>query len=271
MSNAAVVVPCFNEAERLNRHQFLTFARRWQSVRFLMVNDGSRDATGEILAELHEQLPHRIQSIDLERNSGKAEAVRQGLLSALEGRPDYVGFWDADLATPLEAIIEFIDVLDRRDDVDVVIGSRMPLLGRRVRRDRVRRVLSRAFASVCSVMLGERIYDTQCGAKLFRVTPAVRCAFEDGFVANWTFDVEVLARLKRLWEEEDLNELHERVFEYPVDRWNEIAGSKVTAGSFLTAALEVWSIYWRYLGPRRVSMPLPEAEAVTTLPIDRAA
>ena len=60
---------------------------------------------------------------NLATNVGKAEAVRQGLLKAHVAEPDYVGYWDADLATPLDAILSFSALLDSRPDIEMVFGA----------------------------------------------------------------------------------------------------------------------------------------------------
>src|SRR3954470_6062577 len=112
MRNTAVVVPCYNEAERLDSGAFREFARSNSDVSFLFVNDGSVDRTQDLLEELHRDDPVAFRSHRLERNLGKAEAVRRGMLLAMESRPAYVGYWDADLATPLEAILDFRAVLE---------------------------------------------------------------------------------------------------------------------------------------------------------------
>ena len=70
---------------------------------------------------------------------------------------------------PLESICEFRRVLEKRNTIDVVLGSRIPLLGRDIQRRPLRRILGRVFARTASLVLGLSLYDTQCGAKLFRV------------------------------------------------------------------------------------------------------
>src|SRR5512133_574565 len=98
-AHLVLVVPCYNEARRLPGERFLEFARA--HVRLLFVDDGSRDETAAVHAELVKAAPGAIAALRLERNQGKAEAVRQGVLAALASSPRLVGFWDADLATPL--------------------------------------------------------------------------------------------------------------------------------------------------------------------------
>src|SRR4051812_42830979 len=195
MSDAIIVVPCFNEAKRLDGARFRDFRFSGSSIRYLLVNDGSTDGTAAILNDLHHFDPERFLYFSLPRNSGKGEAVRQGLLRALETRPDYVGYWDADLATPLEAIPEFASVLDSRPDIEMVFGARIRLLGHSVRRTVVRQCLGRMFASAVSCVLGFRVFDMQCGAKLFRASLEMKTILQKPFQSRWIFDVEILARL----------------------------------------------------------------------------
>ncbi len=261
MARAVIVVPCYNEADRLDLRRFLDFARTSAGIDFLLVNDGSRDRTLELLELLHESQPSRFSFLHLARNCGKAEAVRQGMLMALAAQPDYVGFWDADLATPLEDIPAFCRTLDARPGVTLVIGARMPLLGRSIERRPLRRWLGRAFARAASLALGLRIYDTQCGAKLFRATGEVRQAFERPFVARWIFDVEVFARLHRARQAAAAQPLAQAIYEFPLDRWRDVAGSKLRPADFLRGVLELAHIYWTYLRPGLAAQQSADAPA----------
>ncbi len=120
------------------------------------------------------------------------------MLSALGSGAEYVGFWDADLATPLEDIESFCRVLDGKPRIETVVGTRIRLLGHRIERQPTRYWLGRLFANTASVALGLRVFDTQCGAKLFRVTPTTAKLFERPFLTRWIFDVEILARMRQL-------------------------------------------------------------------------
>src|SRR5262249_3624494 len=149
------------------------------------VNDGSTDATLEVLHDLRRRRPEGFTICDLSRNGGKAEAVRQGLLRAFEAEPDYVGYWDADLSTPLDAVLTFGWLLDSRRDIDMVFGARVSLLGRAVARQPLRHYLGRVFATAASIALGIGFYDTQCGAKLFRASREIKALFESRFSSRW--------------------------------------------------------------------------------------
>jgi dolichyl-phosphate beta-glucosyltransferase len=249
MSTATIVVPCYNEAQRLPVAEFRQFAAQQQGIRFLFVNDGSRDDTLSVLERMVATDAARFELLDLPQNGGKAEAVRQGILHASAKQTDYIGFWDADLATPLHAIPEFTAVLDRRPEIMVLLGVRMPLLGHAIRRRTIRRWIGKMFAKVASMVLRVPLKDTQCGAKIFRNASEVVAAFSQPFQSRWIFDVELLARLICLSRRTHQNFLQDAVFEFPIDQWEDVAGSKLKRGDFFKAVGELWGIWWRYLRP----------------------
>ena len=139
-------------------------------VTLLMVDDGSTDDTPLVIERLRQRHPRRVLTLRLGTNVGKAEAVRRGMQLAIRRRATLAGYWDADLATPLDAIPRLRSVLEERPELLLVMGSRVALLGREIRRRWRRHLLGRAFATAASCVLGLPVYDTQCGAKLFRVT-----------------------------------------------------------------------------------------------------
>jgi glycosyltransferase involved in cell wall biosynthesis len=180
-STTVVVIPCFNEAARLDRTAFLAWASSAAAARtsLLFVDDGSTDDTAALLHDLAAAAPPaRLSILSLPANCGKAEAVRRGLLAAAASGSavDVVGYLDADLATPLDALPDFRAVLDAPGGrFELVFGARVALLGRDIRRKLARHYLGRVFATLAANVLGLPIYDTQCGAKLFRVTGACSC------------------------------------------------------------------------------------------------
>ncbi len=241
-------MPCYNEAERVNLQAFRSFASREPAIDFVLVNDGSTDATLDRLRELERHDPARFAVLDLPGNVGKAEAVRQGLLTAFESHAAFVGYWDADLATPLEEIPRFVAVLERFPRIEIVFGSRVQLLGRTVRRNPLRHYLGRVFATAVSQVLGLAIYDTQCGAKLMRRTPELKALFDAEFSVNWTFDVEIVARLLRARRDGRGTPAAEAIYELPLECWQDVAGSKVRPIDFFVAFFEIARIWHRYGG-----------------------
>ncbi len=230
-------------------YPFLQFTRLQSDIRFLFVNDGSTDTTLDVLQQLVELAPQHFEILNLEHNCGKAEAVRRGILQGVTTKPTYIGFWDADLATPLHAIPEYIRVLDRRHEIDLLLGVRLPLLGHAIRRQPARRLLGKMFAYIASRLLAIRCSDTQCGAKIFRLTPEIVSIFSQPFESRWIFDVELLARLIRLRRETVSPQVSETVFEIPLEKWEDVAGSKLKRGDFFKAVSELGRIWWRYLRP----------------------
>jgi glycosyltransferase involved in cell wall biosynthesis len=244
----ACVVPCYNEDKRLDIEAFVDFVDRCVVVDLIFVNDGSSDGTAGVLAKLRARRPRRISVVSLERNSGKAEAVRRGLLEGIGSGADIVGFWDADLSTPLDALPEMLATLEDRRNIDVVMGSRVQLLGRHVERNAMRHYAGRVFATLASMLLDMPVYDTQCGAKLFRVNSALRDSLDSPFIVGWTFDVELFLRLAETRTSRNLPALRDTTVEFPLTRWCDVAGSKVKASDFPRALAELARLRLHYRG-----------------------
>jgi putative flippase GtrA len=181
-----------------------------------------------------------VQVIDQNPNAGKAEAVRRGMLAAMASGADLAGYWDADLATPLEAIPEFVDVFDKHPETELVLGARVALLGREIERNPLRHYLGRIFATGASLVLDLPVYDTQCGAKLMRCNEDTHKLFEEPFGSRWIFDVEMLARY--LQERDAPHQIRE----LPLEQWTDVAGSKVKPIDFLRALGELIRVHRRY-------------------------
>jgi glycosyltransferase involved in cell wall biosynthesis len=244
-----LVIPCYNEAHRFHSPEFRAFLSHRPDTSFLFVNDGSTDDTLALLKRLQAETPDRVDILDLPRNSGKAEAVRRGLLHALQTPGlSYTGFWDADLATPLNAVHDLLGILCNDPEVQMVFGSRVKLLGRHIERRALRHYLGRVFATCASMVLRLPIYDTQCGAKLFRVTPDLTTVLQQPFCSRWIFDVELIARFLNLYAYGSRpRDLRPAIYEFPLQQWTDIPGSKVGPTDFLTAIRDLVVIHHRYL------------------------
>jgi|GEM_PF-308703 len=268
MPPVTIVIPCYNEASRLDVEAYVRYVLREPPCRLLLVDDGSTDGTADLLRDLAACNEDLCQVLLLESNRGKAEAVRRGILHALQWRPRYIGYWDADLATPLDVIDDFYRQLQRRPELRLIMGARVRLLGRTVERRPARHYLGRLFAAAASCVLRLPIYDTQCGAKLFRVTDNFERLFQHPFVSPWIFDVEILARMAAEVSAHGAPPLPWTVYEWPLQQWHDVQGSKVRPIDFLEAAFALLSIHWRYRGllpPNRsatVLDPAPSRNAV---------
>jgi len=242
-TSATIVVPCYNEEQRLDVSRFADFVEQCERIHLLFVDDVSSDKTLDVLETLASRHPERIETLALPRNMGKAEAVRHGFARVFAAGPGYVGFWDADLATPLETIPLFCALLDEKEDVEMVIGARVQLLGRAIERQTMRHYLGRIFATVASLVLDLKVYDTQCGAKLFRASPKLEAVFREPFTTRWIFDVEIIARLICEHRVRNLPSVEGVIYEYPLPQWRDIGGSKLKTTDFFKAFLDIFAIY----------------------------
>ncbi len=238
-----VVVPCFNEQRRFEDLAFLDLVGSG-GTRLLFVDDGSTDGTGGIL----EQLALKSDAIEVEHlphNLGKAEAVRRGMCRAIQNGADIVGYFDADLATPTSELLRLIHVLEAHEGLNGVFGSRVARLGSHIERSAFRHYTGRVFATIASMALGVAVYDTQCGAKVFRVNPTLEAAVGSPFRSAWSFDVLLCQRLFDGTSQVPGLPV-ESFLEVPLEEWSDVSGSKVSLAGSLAA---VWDV--ALLGIRR--------------------
>jgi dolichyl-phosphate beta-glucosyltransferase len=245
--HAIIVVPCYNEARRIPMKDFLLFFNGRPSMGVIFVNDGSTDGTLVVLSLIAQELPEQAHVLNHVANQGKAEAVRSGILYALGLKPKYVGYWDADLATPLCDIERFCEVLETNEDAHIVFGARVQLLGRVIERKVVRHYLGRVFATMAATVLSLHVYDTQCGAKVFRATELTERLFKQPFLSRWIFDVEIIARLIRYSRQGASRSPADLIIEYPLETWVDVGKSRVRPIDFLRAMIDLWRIHRRYL------------------------
>ena len=241
-----LIVPCFDEEHRLPLPDVKASLDRLSDLALTFVDDGSHDRTADVLEGLVRERPGRVGLVRLEKNVGKAEAVRAGILPAFSEGSAYVGYWDADLAAPFESAFDLVDDLERRPGLLLAMGSRLRTRENRIERRAFRHYPGRVVAKAISRTLGLPVYDTQCGAKVFRVTEATRAVFEEPFETRWLFDVEILARLIRLHRQGLVAPPEETVFEHPLPYWHDVPGSKVRAREFFRSFFALRRIRRRY-------------------------
>ena len=242
MPEVCVVVPCYNEARRLRGADFIAFLDAHPEATLCLVDDGSRDATRAMLGALRDERPGRILVLELAPNGGKAEAVRAGVRHACSQGPwPILGYWDADLSTPLSEVDRLLAPFAGDAGLQLALGSRVKRLGSHIERRVARHILGRLFAACASVVLGLSVYDSQCGAKLFR-REMVAVFFGDPFLTRWLFDLEILARLRNAVGITAMQAARE----VPLAEWREVGGSKLGLREMGGVPLELLRIRKHY-------------------------
>ena len=233
-----LVIPCFNEEHRLITSKVINCIETLNCV-VVLVDDGSTDKTREVLNQLSLRFPKTIEVLAMPKNVGKGEAVRAGFNYAFDRGATQVLFCDADFAVGPHDLLRICNALDENVECKAVIGSRIALVGSNIQRSTFRHYSGRAFATLVSLILGHEIYDTQCGAKVFKVDDEVKRVFSQPFLSRWAFDVEVIGRLLRMGQPGDSQKL---ILELPLLSWVEVPGSKITLIWQLRTVVELLKI-----------------------------
>ncbi|CAM3591339.1 glycosyltransferase [Flavobacterium gelidilacus] len=219
-----IVIPCYNEEERLLGEEFKSFTRKNLGYHLCFVNDGSKDRTLEVLHELSKGREDYISVYDCEKNGGKAEAVRLGMLHlAKQSQFDYIGFLDADLSTNFDDFVDLADTITN-SKYKLVFGSRMARMGADITKQSARAIISKTINFIIRKILGMDINDTQCGAKIM-TKDVIEKTFQEKFITQWIFDVEIFMRMKKIYGTKQTQEL---ILEKPLNRWIHADGSKLS-------------------------------------------
>ena len=175
------------------------------------------------------------------RNVGKAEAVRQGVRFCNSTYDhQYIAFLDADLSTSLSECIEMSAYL--RDKTSFVFGSRIMKIGSVIERSSYRFLIGRVLATLISWMLSLKVYDTQCGCKLFTKNLS-GILFQETFISNWLFDVELFFRMILA---NGTKSALLRMVEIPLKQWIDKGHSKVAPSYFFKMCLDLFRIKIHY-------------------------
>lgn len=219
-----IVIPCYNEEERLSGEEFRNFAHKNLGYHLCFVNDGSKDRTLEVLHELSKGKEDYISVYDCEKNGGKAEAVRLGMLHlAKQSQFDYIGFLDADLSTNFDDFVDLANTISN-SQYKLVFGSRMARMGADITKQSARAIISKTINFIIRKILGMDINDTQCGAKIM-TKEVIEKTFQEKFITQWIFDVEIFMRMKKIYGTKKTQEL---ILEKPLNRWIHADGSKLS-------------------------------------------
>ena len=232
-----IVIPFYNEVSRINLENFHQIFNSFSHYNFLLVDDGSSDKTFELLEKFQSEFSF-VEVLKLDKNVGKAEAIRSAVLSISDA--DFISYFDADLATPFSELDKLIKFSIQNPNYKMVMGARIKLIGNGVKRSLKRHYFGRIFATIVSqFVLKVAVYDTQCGAKVINFKTAKQI-FEQPFVSRWLFDVELLKRLQKI------HNLKEVVKEIPLENWEEIGNSKIKISDFLRIPFQLFQIYRKY-------------------------
>ncbi|MEP1487430.1 MAG: response regulator [Algibacter sp.] len=219
-----VVIPCYNEEDRLLSKEFIDFVDSNLGYHLCFVNDGSTDKTLEVLNILQKDRETNISVFNCEKNGGKGEAVRQGVLHlAKDPQLDYIGYLDADLSTDFRDFDDLVKTIET-SDFKIVSGSRMSRMGADITKESARKIISKTINLIIRTILGMSFNDTQCGAKIMD-KDIVKHMFKDKFITRWIFDVEIFIRMRKHYGKKKAISY---ICEQPLKRWIHADGSKLS-------------------------------------------
>ena len=217
--SVSIVIPAYNESDRIGSPLETIIAyisEQDLNAEIIVVDDGSQDDTASFAKRVLSSAPGiRSKVIHYDQNRGKGFAVKTGLFSS---EAEIALFSDADLSAPIDEMPKLIDPI-RAGEYDVTFGSRAldrSLIGTHQpwRREQGGRLVN----LIIRKLSGLPFSDTQCGFKAFNMAK-FRPLLDVMTIDRFGFDVEFLFVA---------NYHHLRLAEIPV-RWNDVAGSKVSA------------------------------------------
>lgn len=239
-----VVIPCYNEEERLQTDTFKKFVNQNLGYHLCFVNDGSKDNTLDVLNEMAKGREDYVTVYDCAQNGGKAEAVRQGTLHMLKDpQLDFVGYLDADLSTNFQDFDDLVKTISN-SEFQIVGGSRISRMGADITKAGSRAIISKTINMIIRKILGMSFQDTQCGAKVMRREVAEK-VFQKKFLTSWLFDVEIFMRMKKIYGSQKAQKL---ICEQPLKRWVHEDGSKLSMSDSFKILGQLFQISFAYKG-----------------------
>ncbi len=232
-----VVIPCYNEEYRFKIECYSNFLKKNDNVLLCFVNDGSTDDTIDVLKQLRNNFSSQVLVINLIENKGKASAIREGFLRCLyEFSFIKIAYLDADLSTSLPECVSVSKQVDIA--TNFAFGSRIAKLDTTIDRKLYRFLIGRYIATLISNQLGLKVYDTQCGCKVFERTLANKL-FHDKFISRWLFDVELFHRLIAIYGKKQIKHM---VKEVPLKSWSDTENSSVPFSYFFKLWIDLRNI-----------------------------
>lgn len=246
-----VVIPCYNEEERLLSKEFTDYIDKNSGYHLCFVNDGSKDRTLKVLKELQNGREDFITVYNCDKNGGKAEAVRLGMLHMAKKEDlDYIGFLDADLSTDLADFDDLVKTIET-SDFKIVSGSRINRMGANITKGSARKIISLTINFIIRKILKMDFKDTQCGAKIFH-KDVINVSFSEKFVTQWIFDVEIFKRMSLYY---GLKNAKVMLCEQPLKRWIHADGSKLSMKDSIKIVGQLGQIAWVYSGKKINTKP----------------
>ena len=237
----AIVIPCYNEANRLPVKNYKSFLNKARDVSIFFINDGSSDETGYLIHQMVMEFNEQVHLISLKKNKGKGNAVFEGFHFVLNNH-DFkkIAFLDADLATSLEECYQLTNYVEGK--ISLVFGSRILKLDNNIKRKWYRFFLGRLVATAISKSLKLSLYDSQCGCKIFDQSLADKI-FVEPFLSKWLFDVEIFFRAIKIYGRKNIKE---HIKEVPLNEWVDTPDSRVSPWYFFRLWLDLYKISKKY-------------------------
>lgn len=225
----SVVIPAYNEEHRLGQTLSACIAYlkdQALSVEIIVVDDGSRDRTPEIARAFAAEWPD-LRVLVQERNRGKGAALRRG---CLEARGRFVMFMDADHATQIDEIEQFLPLC--QEGYGMVAGVRTFQEGE----SRLRRIIGLGFLIFAHLFVFRKaVVDSQCGFKCF-TREAAQTIFSLSRTNGGTIDVEIFYLAHKL---------EIPIYFVPV-HWHNAPGSTINIWRcIIQDPIDMFNIRWR--------------------------
>jgi glycosyltransferase involved in cell wall biosynthesis len=233
MKKIAIVIPCYNEEERLKKSSILELIENELDVHVFLCDDGSSDKTLEIITELSANYP-KINVIHFEENEGKAHTIYKSFQKVIQTEAyTHFGFLDADFSTESDEFLEMYRKL-LSSDKKYIFASRILTLNTEIKRKTYRHIIGRIIITFINLFFHLGIYDTQCGAKIFS-REILNEFINERFKTNWLFDIEIFIRLSK-------KNLLNTGIEHPLKKWRDVNGSKIKKIDFLFILKDIFKL-----------------------------
>lgn len=243
-SKVVFIVPCFNEAERLDLPYFDKLTKIQNTI-WVFVDDGSIDGTTKILKNYSKK--KNTIYVRINHNVGKSNAIAHGMnyASSKISNIGWIGFLDSDGAFTTDDVESIIKMTSSLKKYDAIYTSRVKMAGRNIKRNNVRHFIARVITSLFGLVWRNIPYDTQSGCKVYRYSVNFISIFTESFRTKWFFDIELSIRYCK-YEKKNIN-----VWEEPVSSWADIPGSKINYRQSMRIILEFIYIFYSLLNQRK--------------------